>query len=158
MSDWYFDPDGEFFVHAPMKKAGWLITMGWEEKDMYDEDVVALAKANHNFRQVLFTGEHTQLVIMSLKPKEDIGLEVHHNNDQILYVVEGQGIAEINDKTKKVESGDFLAVPAGMRHNVSNAGEGDLKIVTIYGPPDHKPHTVHPTKSDALKDEGPPEQ
>jgi|SRR5476651_1678830 mannose-6-phosphate isomerase-like protein (cupin superfamily) len=125
---------------------------------MLDKDVVSLAKENTNFREVIFTGEHSQLVIMSLAVGEDIGSEVHHKNDQILYFVEGTGRVDVNDESRDVKPGDITAVPAGSHHNVTNTGEVGLKIITIYGPADHKPGTVHVTKADALKDEGPPEQ
>jgi mannose-6-phosphate isomerase-like protein (cupin superfamily) len=116
------------------------------------------ARSNENFRQVLFTGEHTQVVAMTLKAGEDIGLETHHHNDQILWLMEGSAHITVGDEEGDARAGDIVAVPAGNRHNVANTGEGQLRLITIYGPPDHKPGTVHATKSDALKDEGPPEK
>lgn len=125
---------------------------------MFDVDIILEAKRNENFRKVLFTGTHTQLVVMSLRVGEDIGRETHHSNDQILYIVHGQADIEVGDDERQASTGELVIVPAGTPHNVTNAGESPLKIVTIYGPPDHAPGTVHPTKADALRDEGPPEQ
>lgn len=125
---------------------------------MFDVDIILEAKRNENFRKVMLTGEHTQLVVMSLRAGEDIGRETHHENDQILYIVHGQADIEVGDESRHVAAGELVVVPAGSPHNVTNAGETPLKIVTIYGPPDHAPGTVHATKADARGDEGPPEQ
>ena len=124
---------------------------------MFDTNVMQSARENENFRKVLFTGDHTQLVIMSLNIGEDIGLETHHKNDQILLFVEGSARVTVGDNTVDVKSNDIVAVPAGTPHNVANTSDAKLKIVTIYGPPDHAPGTIHKTKADAREDEGPPE-
>jgi len=124
---------------------------------MFHQDILTLAKENKNFRDVLFTGKHTQLVVMSLNEGEDIGSEVHHHNDQVLLFVEGEGRVEVGNESSDVGAGDCVAVPAGSLHNVTNTGDGELKIVTIYGPANHDPDTVHATKADALEDEGLPE-
>ena len=125
---------------------------------MFEDNVIQSAKANTNFRKVLFTGEHTQLVVMSLNPGEDIGLETHHKNDQILLFVEGTARVVVGDDEVEVQPNDIVAVPAGKTHNITNTSEERLKLVTIYAPADHKPGTVHATKADALKDEGPAEE
>lgn len=125
---------------------------------MFDTNVIQSARDNENFRTVLFTGEHSQLVVMSLNVGEDIGLETHHKNDQILLFVEGTAHVTVGEVTAEVKPNDIVAVPAGTAHNVANTSESKLKLITIYGPADHAPGTIHPTKADALKDEGPPEQ
>ena len=125
---------------------------------MFDTDIVESARSNNNFRTVLFTGEHTQLVVMSLDVSEEIGMETHHKNDQILMFVSGTAKVTVAGATREVTDNDIVVVPAGSQHNVENTGAGKLKLVTIYGPPDHKPGTIHATKADALADEGPAEQ
>jgi mannose-6-phosphate isomerase-like protein (cupin superfamily) len=104
---------------------------------------------NPDFRRVLWTGEHTQLVAMTLQPGEDIGTEVHRENDQILSFLKGSGEAILDGKKLAVAPGDVLMVPAGAEHNITNTGPEPLLLYTIYGPPDHAPDTVHRTKQDA---------
>jgi mannose-6-phosphate isomerase-like protein (cupin superfamily) len=121
------------------------------------------AAKNDFFRAVRFTGKHTQVVVMTLQPGEDIGAEVHHDNDQVLIFTEGTARAEVGGEQQDVGTGDLVVVPAGTRHNFTNTGSGVLRLLTIYGPPDHAPDTVHPTKADAEKAEAkgedqPPEQ
>jgi mannose-6-phosphate isomerase-like protein (cupin superfamily) len=106
-----------------------------------------------NFRTVLNTAEHAQVVAMTLQPGEDIGAEVHPDNDQVLIFTEGSARAEVGGETREVGPGDLVVVPAGTQHNFTNTGSGQLRLLTIYGPPDHAPDTVHPTKSDAEKAE-----
>jgi mannose-6-phosphate isomerase-like protein (cupin superfamily) len=102
-----------------------------------------------NFRTVLSTAEHTQVVAMTLQPGEDIGAEVHPDNDQVLIFTEGSARADVGGETREVGAGDLVVVPAGTRHNFTNSGSGTLRLLTIYGPPDHAPDTVHRTKADA---------
>jgi mannose-6-phosphate isomerase-like protein (cupin superfamily) len=121
------------------------------------------AARNDFFRAVRFTGKHTQVVVMSLQPGEDIGAEVHPDNDQVLIFTEGTARADVGGEQQEVGAGDLVAVPAGTRHNFTNTGSGVLRLITIYGPPDHAPDTVHPTKADAQRAEAkgedqPPEQ
>ena len=125
---------------------------------MFHSKIFEAARLNSNFRQVLFTGDHSQVVVMSLKVGEDIGKETHHKNDQLLIIASGQAQVEIGDDSRLCSEGEMAAVPAGSPHNVTNKGDHECKIITIYGPADHEPGTVHATKADALKDEGPPEQ
>lgn len=106
---------------------------------------------NKNFRKVLYTGKNSQLVLMSLKPKEDIGIEVH-DVDQFFRIDAGSGKVVINDIEHKVSNGFAIVVPAGAKHNVINDGTTDLKLYSIYSPPHHKDKTVHKTKEIALKD------
>lgn len=109
---------------------------------------------NKNFRKVLYTGQHLQLVLMSLKPKEEIGFEVHPDNDQFLRFEAGRGRVII-DKTKyTVKDGDAVIVPAGAKHNVINSSASkDLKLYTIYAPPHHKDGIVRKTKKEAEANE-----
>lgn len=111
------------------------------------------ALENTNFRTVLFTNEHSQVVLMSLLPKEEIGSEVHHV-DQILYFVKGSGQAIVNGETHEVTAGDLVDVPAGSQHNFINTGDEDLKLYTIYAPAEHKAGTIHKTKAEAEAAEG----
>jgi mannose-6-phosphate isomerase-like protein (cupin superfamily) len=106
---------------------------------------------NKNFRKVLYTGEHSQLVLMSIKPKEDIGEEVH-DVDQFFRIDEGSGKVVINGITHKISNGFAIVVPAGARHNVINDGKTDLKLYSLYSPPHHRDKVVHRTKRDAIKD------
>jgi mannose-6-phosphate isomerase-like protein (cupin superfamily) len=103
------------------------------------------AKENEFFRRVLFTGQHAQLVLMSLEPGEEIGEEVHQV-DQFLYVVEGDGRVELDGESDEFEKGEAIFVPAGVRHNVINRDEKPLKLFTLYAPPQHAAGTVQETK------------
>lgn len=104
---------------------------------------------NANFRQVLFTGKHMQLVVMCLKAGEEIGSEVHDKVDQFFRIEEGEGEVDMDGVKTPFKDGDAFIVPAGAEHNVINTGQGDLKLYTIYGPPNHPDGTVHATKADA---------
>jgi mannose-6-phosphate isomerase-like protein (cupin superfamily) len=109
---------------------------------------------NVAFRRVLYTAKHSQLVLMSLQPKEEIGLEIHPDNDQFLRFEGGRGACFIDGNRYEVTDGDAVIVPAGSRHNVVNESQTEqLKIYTIYSPPHHKDGTVHPTKRDAETDD-----
>jgi len=109
---------------------------------------------NSNFRKVLYTAKHCQLVLMSLRPKEEIGLETHPENDQFLRFEGGRGLVSIDGNEYEVTDGGAVIVPAGARHNVVNTSETEqLKIYTIYSPPHHKDGTVHATKKDAETDD-----
>ncbi len=106
---------------------------------------------NTYFRRVLYTGKHSQLVLMNLKPGEEIGEEVHKTVDQFFRFEKGEGIVSIDDVKHKVADGDAVIVPAGARHNVLNTSKAtDLKLYTIYSPPEHQDRTVRKTKADAL--------
>ena len=110
--------------------------------------------SNDYFRRVLYTGKQSQLVLMSLKPKEEIGLETHTENDQFLRFEGGSGTVIIDANQYEVTDGDAVVVPAGAQHNVINRSDTDsLKIYTIYSPPHHKDGTVHRTKKDAETDD-----
>jgi mannose-6-phosphate isomerase-like protein (cupin superfamily) len=110
------------------------------------------ALKNKNFRKVLYTGEHMQLVLMSLKAGEDIGEEVHRDNDQFFRFEGGTGKVVIDGNKYLVKNGDVIIVPAGAKHNVINTNsKAELKIYTIYAPPHHKDGVVQATKEDAEK-------
>ena len=117
------------------------------------DDIEALTEGNPNFRRVLYTGKKLQLVLMSLRPGEDIGEEVHDDHDQFFRVEEGEGEVWIDGRMSGIKSGMAVVVPAGARHNVKNIGGEPLKLYTIYGPPEHEEGTVHATKADALASE-----
>jgi mannose-6-phosphate isomerase-like protein (cupin superfamily) len=106
---------------------------------------------NDYFRQVLFTGKHAQLVVMSLNPGEEIGNEVHNNVDQFFRVEQGEGTFVLAGKEKHVaKDGDAVIIPAGTYHNVINTSKtAKLKLYTIYSPPNHPDKTVHKTKAEA---------
>lgn len=108
------------------------------------------ALGNNNFRKVLYTSKHSQLVLMALKPKEDIGLETHPDNDQFFRIESGDGKVIIDDNEYFVSDGYAVVVPAGAKHNVINASETeDLKLYTIYSPAHHKDGIVRATKAEA---------
>ena len=108
---------------------------------------------NDNFRKVLYTGPNSQLVVMSLKPGEDIGMEVHEDVDQFFRIEQGTAKVIIDDREEVVHDDYAVVVPAGSKHNVINIGDVDLKLYTIYTPPEHKDGTVHKTKEEAMADE-----
>ena len=115
----------------------------------FNEDIVKRAKANTYFREVLATGPHSQVVVMSIPPGGDIGEEVHDDVDQTLVFVQGRGEAILNGRESTVGPGRLVHVPAGTRHNFVNTGAIDLRLYTIYAPPEHKPGTIHKTKAEA---------
>lgn len=115
------------------------------------DDIEKLTEFNADFRRVVYTGHHLQLVLMSLEPGEEIGEEVHKDRDQFFRVEEGQGEVVIDGHTTKIESAFAIVVPAGARHNIVSTGNGPLKLYTLYGPPEHEDGTVHVTKAEALK-------
>ena len=115
----------------------------------YTEDVLRLARENENFRQVLFTTERSQLVLMSLKPGEEIGEEVHEGIDQVLAFAAGEGEAVIEGNRSPVRAGSVVVVPSGARHNFVNTSSEPLKLITVYTPPEHPDGTIHRTKEEA---------
>jgi mannose-6-phosphate isomerase-like protein (cupin superfamily) len=112
-------------------------------------EIAKTAEKSADFRRVLWTGEHTQLVIMTIPPDGEIGVETHDENDQILSFVSGLGKAVVGGQTKKVGPGDVVVVPAGVKHNFLNDGPNPLVLYTVYGPPDHADGAVHHTKEEA---------
>ena len=107
--------------------------------------------ANSNFRHVLYTGKYSQLVLMNLKPGEEIGEEVHKTVDQFFRFEKGEGVVSIVGVKYKVADGDVVIVPAGAKHNVTNTSKTkELKLYTIYSPPEHMDDTTRKTKAEAL--------
>jgi mannose-6-phosphate isomerase-like protein (cupin superfamily) len=115
----------------------------------FHDDIERLTAENGDFRRVLYTGGHLQLVLMSLPPGCDIGAEVHEDRDQFFRFEEGEGEVDIDDNTYRVSDGSGVVVPAGARHNVRNTGTAALKLYTLYGPPEHKDGVVQSTKEEA---------
>jgi mannose-6-phosphate isomerase-like protein (cupin superfamily) len=119
----------------------------------FSEDILARAKRNSFFREVVSTGPHAQVVVMSIPPVGEIGEEVHHDVDQVLVFVEGEGVAVLEGERSPVSPGRLVHVPAGTRHNFVNEGSVDLKLYTVYTAPKHAPGTIHRTKAEADADE-----
>ncbi|HRR94726.1 MAG TPA: cupin domain-containing protein [Candidatus Paceibacterota bacterium] len=120
----------------------------------YVDNIEKLTLENENFRKVLYTGKHSQLVLMSLKPNEDIGLEVHPNVDQFFRIEKGQGKVVIDGIEHEISDGSAVIVPAGSEHNVINTSATEsLKLYTIYSPANHKDGTIHETKEIAMANE-----
>jgi mannose-6-phosphate isomerase-like protein (cupin superfamily) len=115
------------------------------------KDIEGLAVKNLEFRQVLYTAKHCQLVVMALKPKEEIGLEVH-KLDQFFRVEEGSGEAVLDGVRTAIHSGFAVVIPAGTNHNIINTGNTPLKLYTLYAPPNHRDGVVHHTRAEAEAD------
>jgi mannose-6-phosphate isomerase-like protein (cupin superfamily) len=121
-------------------------------KKGYKDNIEFLTIENNNFRKVLYTGEHCQLVLMSLLSLEEIGMEVHPDNDQFFRFEKGSGKVIINQTEYDVKDGDAVIVPSGANHNVI-AGSDGLKMYTIYSPAHHKDQIIRTTKSEAESNE-----
>jgi mannose-6-phosphate isomerase-like protein (cupin superfamily) len=117
----------------------------------YVQDIEAIAIGNEDFRKVLYTASNCQLVVMALKPQEEIGAEVH-KLDQFFRVEEGHGEAVLDGVRTAIQAGSAVVVPAGARHNIINTGTESLKLYTIYSPPNHRDGVVHHTRADAEAD------
>src|SRR5450830_150011 len=117
----------------------------------YVQDIEGIAVKNEDFRQVLYTAKNCQLVVMALKPKEEIGMEVH-KLDQFFRVEEGTGEAVLDGVHTVIKAGFAVVVPAGTTHNIINTGTGPMKLYTLYAPPNHRDGVVHLTRADALAD------
>lgn len=115
------------------------------------KDIEGLAIGNDDFRQVLYTAKHSQLVVMALKPKEEIGAEVHEL-DQFFRVEDGNGEAVLDGVRTAIQAGFAILVPAGTNHNIINTGSTPLKLYTLYAPPNHRDGVVHQTRADAEAD------
>ena len=116
----------------------------------FNIDLEGETKKNTDFRRVLYTGKNSQLVLMCLKPVEEIGMEVHPHIDQFFRFEVGEGKVIIDNNEYRVKDGSGVIVPAGAQHNVVNTGKKDLKLYTIYSPPEHIDKTIRHTKKDAL--------
>ena len=119
-------------------------------KKGYKDNIEKLTKENTDFRRVLYTGEKSQLVLMSLLPGEEIGMEVHPENDQFFRFEDGEGEVIIGETTYQVSDGDAVIVPKGERHNVVNTGKTALKLYTIYSPAHHKDGIIRATREEAI--------
>ena len=117
-------------------------------------DILQEARNNEAFRREILTGEHEQVVVMTIPPGGEIGDEVHPDTDQVLTFVDGTGEARLDGETTEVEPNDLVFVRAGTRHNFVNTGHRPLRLITIYAPPEHEPGTVHQTKAEADAAEG----
>ena len=117
----------------------------------YVQDIEAIAIRNDNFRQVLCTAKHCQLVVMALKPNEEIGAEVH-KLDQFFRVEQGSGEVVLDGIRTPVQAGYAVVVPAGATHNIINTGTESLKLYTLYAPPNHRDGVVHRTRAEAEAD------
>ncbi len=119
----------------------------------YVGNIEEITEKNTFFRQVIYTAAHSQLVVMCLQPNEDIGMEVHSNTDQFFRVEEGEGKVIMNGEEKAIKEDDAIVVPAGTEHNVVNtSADKQLKLYTVYSPPNHRDGVIHKTKAEALAD------
>lgn len=111
--------------------------------------IATVAEKSADFRRVLWTGEHSQLVVMTIPADGEIGEEVHEHTDQVLSFVSGVGEARVGGQKRMVQAGDLVAVPAGTMHNFVNTGPNPLVLYTVYAPPEHADGAVHHTKEEA---------
>ncbi len=118
----------------------------------FHTNIVQVTKENRTFRTVLFSGARSQLVVMSIPPGGEVGLETHAHVEQTLFFLSGSGTATLDGKTQPIAAGDVLVVTPGTAHNVVNTGKQPLKIYTVYAPPNHLDGRVHATKADADAD------
>ena len=122
----------------------------------YCENIERQTLENEDFRRVLYTGRHLQLVLMTLRPGEEIGEEVHEGTDQFFRIEQGSGVIDIDGVENRVEDDFAVIVPAGARHNVRNTGSEPLRLYTLYAPPEHKDQIVQATKAEADARHGAP--
>ncbi len=123
-------------------------------KKGYKQNIEQLTVENNSFRKVLYTSEHMQLVLMTLNPQEEIGLETHMENDQFFRFEKGTGKMTVGETEYEVTDGDVVIVPAGTKHNVINTSDiNKLKLYTIYSPAHHKDGIEHDTKEEAISHE-----
>ena len=115
----------------------------------YCDDIEKVTVENQDFRRVLYTGHHLQLVAMTLQPGDEIGEEVHEDRDQFFRIEQGEGAIDIDGVANRVADDFAVIVPAGARHNVRNTGSAPLRLYTIYGPPEHREGVVQSTKAEA---------
>lgn len=118
----------------------------------FHANLAALATKNDLYRRVIFTGQRTQLVLMSIPPGQDIGAEVHENVEQLLFIERGHGRVTLGDVTQDVSAGDVVVVTPGVRHDIVNTGDTPLSIATVYAPPSHIPGRAQATKAAAEAD------
>ena len=119
---------------------------------IFNKDIAGLARENTYFRQEILTNEHSQIVLMSVEPGDDIGEETH-DVDQVLVFVSGEGQSVLNGERAPVAANSLVSVPAGTLHNFINTGSAPLKLYTIYAPPEEEPGTLHRTRAEAIEAE-----
>lgn len=119
---------------------------------MIFENIKELARENENFRHVIYSGKHSQIVLMSLLVGEDIGMETHGTSDQILFIVHGDGKAIVGREKTNIKKHSVIFVPAGTEHNIINKGNDEMKLYTIYAPSVHADGIIHKTKAEAGAD------
>ena len=119
------------------------------ERDADQVDVVAAAWSNDAFRREVLTGQHEQVVVMTIPPGGEIGEEIHPDTDQVLVFIDGRAEAHLDGRSSDVGPNDLVFVRAGTRHNFINRGDSPLRLITVYAPPEHQPGTVHQTKAEA---------
>lgn len=117
--------------------------------EVTDIDIVQAARTNEAFRRELLTGDHEQVVVMTIPPGGEIGDEVHSGTDQLLIFVDGRGEARLDGQASQIGANDLVFVRAGTRHNFVNKGDTPLRLITVYAPPEHPVGTVHLTKEEA---------
>ena len=115
----------------------------------FHANIDTLTSDNRDFRRVLYTGKHMQLVLMTLQPGEEIGSEVHDGIDQFFRFEQGEGVVDIDGVENRVGDGSGVIVPSGARHNVRNTGSVPLRLYTLYGPPEHRDGVTQATKAEA---------
>jgi mannose-6-phosphate isomerase-like protein (cupin superfamily) len=113
-------------------------------------DIEDRTEANRDFRHVIYTGPHLQLVLMALEPGEEIGEEIHEGTDQFFRVEDGKGEIWVDGQKTPIESDTGIVIPAGARHNIRNTGRKPLRMYTLYAPPQHADGTVHRTRAEAV--------
>lgn len=116
----------------------------------YIADIETLTEDNHDFRRVLYTGHHLQLVLMALEPGQNIGLETHNTHDQFFRLEDGKGTVLIDGTAREVAEGDCIIVPAGAEHDLTNTGTKPLRLYTLYAPPEHVAGLVQTTQAEAV--------
>lgn len=138
----------EAFFTAPGAASAPIDSKGEPDEGIRD-DIEDRTEENSDFRRVLYTGKQMQLVLMALRPGEEIGEEIHRDRDQFFRIEKGKGEVWIDGHKTKIKSDMAILVPAGARHNVKNTSDKSLKLYTLYAPPEHLDGTVHATKADA---------
>ncbi|MBI0583042.1 MAG: cupin domain-containing protein [Methanomassiliicoccus sp.] len=122
------------------------------KKKGFNADIEKDTVENTNFRKVLYTAKYSQLVLMNLRPGEEIGMEAHDDGDQFFRFEEGEGVVYIDGNEYKVTDGSAVVIPSGAMHNVTNTGKKNLKMYTIYSPPEHQDKVVAKTKADVVEE------
>jgi mannose-6-phosphate isomerase-like protein (cupin superfamily) len=141
---------------AALRPTAGATTEGHHVGNLVHFTIATTAEESADFRRVLWTGEHTQLVIMTIPVGGEIGEETHPDTDQILTIVSGTGEARVSGQNRAIAQGDLVVVPAGLKHNFVNTGQNPLVLYTVYGPPEHADGAVHATKeeADAMEEAG----